>query len=71
MKQNPIIADDVDVPSPCIKLCRLGAHGHCLGCGRDLDEIAAWARATSAQRRQIRDRAAARLLDFPNDEDAA
>jgi uncharacterized protein len=31
------------VPSPCINVCVMHApSGHCLGCGRTLDEIALW-----------------------------
>lgn len=31
------------LPSPCISVCRMDAHGGlCVGCLRTLDEIAAW-----------------------------
>ena len=31
------------VASPCKNICRMHeASGHCLGCGRTLDEIALW-----------------------------
>jgi hypothetical protein len=31
------------VPSPCIDVCKVDAStGLCVGCGRTLDEIAAW-----------------------------
>jgi hypothetical protein len=31
------------VPSPCISVCTMdAAAGICIGCGRTLDEIAAW-----------------------------
>jgi predicted Fe-S protein YdhL (DUF1289 family) len=31
------------VPSPCISICRIhAASGHCEGCWRTIDEIAAW-----------------------------
>ncbi|WP_073629134.1 DUF1289 domain-containing protein [Pseudoxanthobacter soli] len=33
----------ITVSSPCIRLCAIdGATGLCRGCGRTLDEIAAW-----------------------------
>ncbi|NGY06337.1 DUF1289 domain-containing protein [Solimonas terrae] len=69
---NPesLIADR-DVPSPCTGVCRLGERGHCLGCGRVLDEIAAWGRAPDRERLDIRARAAARLQQFPDDKEAA
>lgn len=55
----------VAVASPCIGICRIGVHEHCVGCGRDLDEITAWSRASEALRRTICARAAARLLQKP------
>lgn len=58
-----------EVPSPCTGVCRIGARGHCVGCGRDLNEIATWGRARDAERRDIRARAAARLQQFADDED--
>ena len=41
-------------PSPCISVCRMdAATGLCEGCFRTLDEIAAWAMASDAERRAI------------------
>jgi predicted Fe-S protein YdhL (DUF1289 family) len=42
------------VPSPCIKICTYdpGA-GLCLGCGRSLEEIAAWAQMSVGDRQRI------------------
>ncbi|MGH8319580.1 MAG: DUF1289 domain-containing protein [Steroidobacteraceae bacterium] len=51
--------------SPCIGVCRLTPAGICAGCGRLLDEIAAWSRMTGEQRREVRERAAARLKESP------
>ncbi|WP_270936027.1 DUF1289 domain-containing protein [Falsiroseomonas oryzae] len=48
------------VRSPCVKLCVLDAANVCEGCGRSLDEIAAWPAADEATRRAILARAAAR-----------
>ncbi|MFT4046847.1 MAG: DUF1289 domain-containing protein [Solimonas sp.] len=56
-----------EIASPCTRVCRIGARGHCVGCGRDLDEIVAWPQASDAQKRAIRARAAARLRDFRSD----
>jgi hypothetical protein len=40
--------------TPCINICLLDdASGTCLGCGRTLAEIAAWATMTDAERRAI------------------
>ncbi|HEY9546371.1 MAG TPA: DUF1289 domain-containing protein [Solimonas sp.] len=71
-RSEPAKLNDVfDVPSPCTGICRIGTLGHCVGCGRDLDEITAWARARSDERLAIRERAAARLQEFPDVEGAA
>lgn len=50
MKRPPMAG----VPSPCIDLCRIDpATGWCAGCGRSLDEIAAWGTMTDAARRAL------------------
>ncbi|WP_312527573.1 DUF1289 domain-containing protein [Paracoccus sp. (in: a-proteobacteria)] len=28
--------------SPCINICQIGPHGFCIGCARNMDEIARW-----------------------------
>jgi predicted Fe-S protein YdhL (DUF1289 family) len=30
------------VPSPCVKVCRIGNDGYCTGCYRTTDEIRDW-----------------------------
>jgi predicted Fe-S protein YdhL (DUF1289 family) len=47
-------------PSPCIGVCALDDAQLCRGCGRTIEEIAAWPSATPAEREAIRRRAAAR-----------
>jgi predicted Fe-S protein YdhL (DUF1289 family) len=51
-------------PSPCTGVCRLDAESVCLGCGRRIEEIAAWGSASEARKREIvalaRQRSAAR-----------
>jgi predicted Fe-S protein YdhL (DUF1289 family) len=54
-------AEPSQVPSPCIGLCKLDAERICLGCGRRMYEIVAWAEADDAKRLKIRAAAAARL----------
>ncbi|MEM8767129.1 MAG: DUF1289 domain-containing protein [Pseudomonadota bacterium] len=49
------------ITSPCVKVCQLDENDVCLGCGRSLDEIGAWSRASNAERRRILENAAARL----------
>lgn len=40
--------------SPCNKVCTLDPTGHiCIGCRRTVDEIAAWASLSDAQRARI------------------
>ncbi len=49
-------------PSPCRSSCTLDpGHAVCTGCGRTLDEIAAWSDAPEPERAAITIRAAGRL----------
>jgi predicted Fe-S protein YdhL (DUF1289 family) len=48
------------VPSPCRNICKV-ARGLCTGCGRTLDEIAAWPTAPDFERRAIIRRAEDRI----------
>jgi predicted Fe-S protein YdhL (DUF1289 family) len=48
------------VPSPCRNICVV-KRGICTGCGRSLDEIAAWPTAPDPERRAIIHRAEARI----------
>ncbi|WMW80472.1 DUF1289 domain-containing protein [Undibacterium cyanobacteriorum] len=42
------------VLSPCTKVCKISpATSLCLGCGRTLDEIAAWSRATDEYKLRV------------------
>jgi predicted Fe-S protein YdhL (DUF1289 family) len=42
-RARAVRANDEDVPSPCLSICRMdAATGWCEGCFRTLDEIAAW-----------------------------
>jgi predicted Fe-S protein YdhL (DUF1289 family) len=43
-----------EIPSPCRNICEIDPSGkHCTGCGRTLDEIAAWPHASEAVRLAI------------------
>ena len=45
------MADPVQVPSPCINVCRMDPKTSlCIGCARTLDEIAGWSQVSNAQR---------------------
>lgn len=50
----PTPATQADAPSPCISICRMNAgSGLCKGCFRTGDEIAAWSRASDADKRRL------------------
>ena len=50
------------VRSPCVSVCVLDPEGTvCIGCGRTLDEVAAWSELSDAQRREVVARCPARL----------
>ncbi|MDH4055825.1 MAG: DUF1289 domain-containing protein [Gammaproteobacteria bacterium] len=49
--------------SPCILLCTLDDDHRCLGCGRSLAQISAWALMTVAEQWQVIDELAARKLE--------
>lgn len=43
-----------EMPSPCVNICSLDQSGkYCLGCGRSLNELAAWQNASEAERSDI------------------
>jgi uncharacterized protein len=61
-KDGPPDDDPASVASPCVLACAHDpALGGCAGCGRTLEEIAAWLMADAPSRRDIRAAAAARL----------
>jgi predicted Fe-S protein YdhL (DUF1289 family) len=53
------------IETPCVKVCTLDAQRRlCLGCGRTVGEIAAWAGMTPAERRRVMDALPERLAAF-------
>jgi predicted Fe-S protein YdhL (DUF1289 family) len=40
----------MNMPSPCIGVCRLDGNDVCLGCFRSRDEIARWTQMTDSER---------------------
>ncbi len=51
-----------EVPSPCVDICDVDETcKYCIGCGRSLDEIAAWLTASDEQRQAILDELPERL----------
>jgi predicted Fe-S protein YdhL (DUF1289 family) len=54
------------IASPCKNICRMDeASGHCIGCGRTLDEIALWSVLDDDDKRSIRALLPARLAALP------
>jgi len=52
-----------ELPSPCVDICDVDEScKYCIGCGRSLDEIAAWQSASENERKAILDELPARLL---------
>lgn len=50
------------IETPCIKVCTLDARSRlCLGCGRTIDEIAAWRTMSAAERKRVMDLLPARV----------
>jgi len=47
-------------PSPCINVCRLDAHGYCVGCLRTGEEIGHWLSMSPAEQWQLLEKLAAR-----------
>ncbi|MDW5445125.1 YbaK/EbsC family protein [Polaromonas sp. SM01] len=53
-RARSIKAETVDIPSPCISICRMNsASGLCEGCFRTRDEIAAWSQASNDGKRAV------------------
>ncbi len=61
-RARKIRAATINLPSPCISVCRMNAvSGCCEGCFRTRDEIAGWSQATDAGKRSIWNRIEQRL----------
>jgi predicted Fe-S protein YdhL (DUF1289 family) len=54
-------SDQAQPASPCVGVCRLDAHSVCVGCGRRIEEIAAWGHADRESRLRIIEAACRRL----------
>jgi uncharacterized protein len=53
ISQMPDLLQSEVVVSPCIGTCKLNARQVCVGCGRTIEEIGAWFRASNEERRSI------------------
>lgn len=49
------------VASPCVGVCALNMAAICLGCGRHIDEIAAWSQLGEVAKQAVVARSAARM----------
>jgi predicted Fe-S protein YdhL (DUF1289 family) len=52
-ERGGIVEPAAAADSPCTLVCTLNADDVCLGCGRTLDEIAAWGSLPRAARERI------------------
>ncbi len=53
-RAHEIRAQTIDLPSPCISVCRMNtAGGWCEGCFRTRDEIASWSQASDSGKRAV------------------
>ncbi|HMN44073.1 MAG TPA: DUF1289 domain-containing protein [Povalibacter sp.] len=58
MNSQPL--PSIPVASPCTKVCTLNGQGVCIGCGRELSEIAHWSRLSAAEQIEVCRRASER-----------
>lgn len=55
------------IDSPCIAICKLDStQGHCIGCGRTLEEISQWRTATPAWQQDVVTKSGNRLKKAQN-----
>ena len=60
------------LPSPCKNICVMHEpSGHCVGCGRTLDEIALWSVLDDDDKRAVWAMLATRLAQLPPEDRAA
>jgi predicted Fe-S protein YdhL (DUF1289 family) len=50
---TPDLLPSSKVESPCTKVCTLDAQGVCIGCGRELSEIANWSRMSAVEQLEV------------------
>jgi len=54
MSSVTLRAQEAEVASPCINVCRMdAASGYCEGCSRSLEEIACWSAYGNAEKRAV------------------
>jgi len=54
MNASALCAQEAEVASPCINICRMDeTSGYCEGCRRSLEEIACWSAYSPAEKRAV------------------
>ncbi len=54
MSASALCAQETEVASPCINVCRMDeTSGYCEGCRRSLEEIACWSVYSAAEKRAV------------------
>jgi len=54
MSASALCAQEAEVASPCINVCRMDqTSGYCEGCRRSLEEIACWSVYSPAEKRAV------------------
>ena len=66
VRARAVSADDDNVPSPCISVCRISTEtGLCEGCFRTLGEISAWSRSGPDAQRKLWQTISSRMASLP------
>ena len=60
----PQAKNQPSIDSPCVRNCCLDGNDICMGCGRHIEEILQWHRASNSEREAILMRASARRMKF-------
>lgn len=55
-----------EIKSPCISVCALNDDGVCIGCWRDVEEIAGWREFSNPQKQEVLKKAVARARESGN-----
>lgn len=53
MNTGNSVSEQSEPLTPCVKICRLDASGHCIGCRRSIDEIMHWREMSREERLRL------------------
>ena len=59
----------MNISTPCVGVCRLGARGICVGCGRTIEQIATWGDISETERQRIMAKLAASVAPSADADD--